>query len=294
MGDFLFSNVFGKSKGFTLVELIMVIVLLSAIGSMVSAVIVRPFTMYQDMSRRAQLVGLAETAISRIVQDIDRAIPNSLRVTSLGNKHSLELMSAFYGGRYRAAAEGGNALDRLDVTASDNSFNIFAEFDATIPTGTRLIVGPLSTALLYQSAAQTDPLLQKIVTPSDTQFDLTAQGNETQIELIAADLSAKPFEFEQSSPRKRMFFTDSPITYLCDEDTKTITRYSKYDVEETGSTTVPTSSTDALLIENALQCDFNYDPGSPQRNGVITIALTVELDGENVTLVRQVFVINAP
>jgi prepilin-type N-terminal cleavage/methylation domain-containing protein len=66
-------------RGFTLVELIMVIVIMGVIGGMVSVFMKSPIDAYVDSARRAALTDVADTAVRRMARDIRKALPNSLR-----------------------------------------------------------------------------------------------------------------------------------------------------------------------------------------------------------------------
>src|SRR5690349_19041624 len=71
--------------GVTLIEMIVVILITGIIGSMVVVFMRRPVDGYLDTARRAELSDIADTALRRISRDLRRALPNSVRVTSVGN-----------------------------------------------------------------------------------------------------------------------------------------------------------------------------------------------------------------
>ena len=54
----------------------------------------------------------------------------------------------------------------------------------------------------------------------------------------------------------------------------------------------PVSS--ALMTQLVTSCDFRYQAGSSARAGLVTVELTLSDAGENVTLLHQIHVINAP
>ena len=68
-------------RGFTLVEMIMVIVITGIIGGMVAVFLRAPVQQYMDVSRRADMTDIADTALRRVSRDLRSALPNSVSVT---------------------------------------------------------------------------------------------------------------------------------------------------------------------------------------------------------------------
>jgi len=71
-----------QQSGFTLVEMIMVIVITGIIGGMVAVFLKAPIQQYMDVSRRAELTDIADTAVRRMARDVRIAVPNSVRFTN--------------------------------------------------------------------------------------------------------------------------------------------------------------------------------------------------------------------
>jgi len=118
-----------QQRGFTLIEMVMVIVVGGIVAAMTVSILTLPINAYVDSSRRATLTDVAESALRRMQRDIRAALPNSIRVSSDGQ--SLELLHLVDGGRYRAElavdASGaliGNGGNILDFTINDTSFAV--------------------------------------------------------------------------------------------------------------------------------------------------------------------------
>lgn len=59
-------------KGFTLIELVIVMVIVSILATMTTDIMIKPVKSYIDLERRSTLVNSAEIAIRRIQRDIRR------------------------------------------------------------------------------------------------------------------------------------------------------------------------------------------------------------------------------
>src|SRR5487761_2390867 len=93
--------------GFTLVEMIVVIVITGIIGGMVAIFIRAPVQGYVDSARRAEMTDIADTALRRLGRDLRTAVPNSVRVPVPAGSTYVEFMPTKDGGRYRVSATGG-------------------------------------------------------------------------------------------------------------------------------------------------------------------------------------------
>ena len=71
--------------GFTLVEMIIVMVITGIIGGMVAIFLRAPVQQYMSTARRADMTDIADTALRRIGRDLRLALPNSVRVNTSGS-----------------------------------------------------------------------------------------------------------------------------------------------------------------------------------------------------------------
>ena len=70
-----------KNNGFTLIELVIVIIVLSAIGVATSTYISTGVTIYTDISERDKELNSTRFAMERLRRDVLNALPNSLKVS---------------------------------------------------------------------------------------------------------------------------------------------------------------------------------------------------------------------
>lgn len=270
-------------RGFTLIELIIVIVIGGIVASMTSSILTLPVKAYVDSARRATLTDVAESSLRRMQRDIRRALPNSIRITNAGK--TLELLHLVDGGRYRARQDSSTLTPSniLDFTAVDSSAEIIGKLHnlANITADSdRLVVYPIDTSSTYAGINST------VVTAS------------TSASLL--DFNSKQFPF--SSPEQRFFIIDTPITYHCAltataAKDKKLMRYESYSIQSLQ--VIPPAS--PLDVNGAVQanylnsCHFSYHSGSSSRAGLVSLELSFTDDaGESVHLVHQVHVDNQP
>ncbi len=266
----LFCDNFRNHSGFTLIEMILVITIAGVLASISFIFIYKPIEGFQDAERRGQLVDAAETVMSRMQRDVRRALPNSIRIAAGGGV--IEFVSTRDGGRYRVAAPG----DVLDLTAADNGFDVLGSLREVPATGRSLAVYNLAAAGTIGNVYYGD--------------NRALVGSGSSVDHVVL---SPAFHFPLASPHQRFFVLDGPVSYICDGGAGTLVRYQGYSYSETQPTGFPSGSGD-LMVENVQSCRFAYAPGTSQRVGLLTLELTLGKGGEQITLLHQVHVSNAP
>ena len=278
-----------------MVEMVVTMTIISIVAATAGIFIVHPIRAYIAVTQRADLIHVAEITMRRIERDIKRAIPNSVRVNSTGK--SLELLNTVGGFRYRAAAPNA-----FNIAPNLTAFNILGKFpnDMLGSNGYRVVVyslgsygtspdDPTPGANVYGVAAAG----VHIITPIGTAVTLTSGTTEDNVLF-----SGSAVQFSYESPQKRVYFADTPVTYLCNESSGTITRLWDYDIQAiqpNDANSIPLSvAKSAVLADKIQSCEFSYDPGSEQRNATVTIKLNVSDGNEVISLLHQVEVDNAP
>jgi MSHA biogenesis protein MshO len=274
-----------KSEGFTLLELILVIVITGILAAMTTDIITYPIKSYLELNRRATLVDNAEITLRHMQRDIRRALPNSIRITGGGTV--IELLHTVDGGRYRSLIDGTKAAgsglcngtvstDILDLTTSDTCFEVLGSFKSFNPlatSGEYLVIYNLGSA----------------------NADAYAGTNRTVVtnSTNAAVVKFTALKFPYSSPLQRFFIVDTPITYRCDTVSGRLWRYSNYAIAATQPN--PPGVNGQLLANKISSCSFSYSAGGASRTGLVNIEIVVtDAAGEAVRLLHQIHVDNAP
>ncbi len=295
-----------RAHGFTLVEMIVVMVITGIIGGMVAVFIRAPVQGYVDSARRAEMTDIADTALRRMSRDLRLALPNSVRVTQVGTVSYLEFIPTTGGGRYRTGPPG----DELNFT-TDTSFDVLGP-PVTMQANDQIVVCNLGLTGLDAYAGTS----RRAYT-----------GGAATINNIAINASTP---FPAKSPGNRFQVIATPVTYVCAPaggGGGTLTRYWGYSIQATQpniTDLLQNGAASALLATNvglasgAGGCSFqNFrrvirspvnlaggDAGGcgltyptnvvAQRSDLVTMQLTITESGESVTLYNSTHVNNEP
>ena len=281
-----------SQRGFSLVELVVVIVLIGLLAGGAGLLILQPIQAYEDQVRRQQLVDLGEMALRQIARDVRRALPNSIRTRTVGSGWAVELVPVLDGARYRDEQETGRAPtgseDVLDFVnpAGDAAFNLLGTPNDSF-SGSRLVIYNTSPVTLYDDAANNrNP---GVVTPATTVIGELASPNypgEAQITMTPNH------QFSQRSPGQRVFAIGDPISYVCNPATGRILRHTGYGFDQAQQADPGGNS--APVITRLNGCSMTYSAGSTQRGGILYVQISLDDSGETVDLMHQIHVVNVP
>lgn len=272
-----FRQIVRRPKGFTLVELIMVIALAGIVAAMVGSVLSRPLQGFGDNSQRSELTDLAAIALNRLARDIRLAVPNSVSVAAAGDEIRFVPIAA--AGRYRANQPIPDG-PRQDPPA------------CTQPSGPCVIdiLSPIEPAgseskhwlIIYNTGAlvgRAEPV-DGAVSPVSPKAFTWKDG------VLEAELSA--FRFEFASPQHRFFLADRAVGYRCQAGTLV-----RAEFDELAASDYSTAATVVDHVDCS-QSRFTYEPGNNSRHGLVTLKLVLAGAGGTLTLLQQVQVDNAP
>lgn len=279
--------------GFTLVEMIIVIVITAIIGAVVAVFIRSPVQGYVDMVARAELADEADTAVRRMSRDLRLALPNSVRIASVGGNTYLELLLTKTGGRY-LDEEDDVAGDILDFSnAGDLTFNAVG----TLPTSGSQQIAAGDQLVIY-NLGQAPVDAYNCTANSCNRAAITGVNTTTRIVTLAVNPFAQQSPAILRSPGHRFQVVSTPVTYACNPGAGTLTRYSGYAIQSAQPTAAPSGAVTGVLANGVSNCVFNYDLSvKNMRSALVGITLTVQRPNTNsgvITLFHQVHVDNTP
>lgn len=266
------------AHGFTLVEMILVIVITGIIAAVVAVFIRRPVESYMDVARRGELTDIADTALRRITRDVRTALPNSMRIATAGNVTYLEYLQTSGGARYRASPDSAGAGDVLDFVAADASFDVIGTMP-TLAAGNSIVIYNLSPTGSTANAYSGD--------------NRGAYSSSTATTITLSPAKLFPFQ----SPAKRFQVVEHAVTYACDPlpgGAGVLRRYWNYGIVDP-QPAPPTGGSNALLATNITGCSFTYTTSAATaRTGILALGLQISEGGETVWLFQQAHVNNVP
>jgi len=286
------------ARGFSLLEAIAVITIVGVIAAMVTVFMGRPIEGYFASTARASMADIADTALRRIGRDVRLALPSSVRVSSTG--FFLELLPITTGGRYlqnescfssgcSSMTTMGDMLTNVQVTTGSDQVAIYNQYNNSGADCAPTTAGVFSAYCGHG-----------VVTLA------SLSGAGTTINTL--NFANTVFQPPGGSPTRRVFIiTASPVTYACDAATGTLWRISGY----TRQAAQPTSLVAAPLstatnkvplavnatcptIASGVPPRFSYSSGASERYNLLSAWITLQSQGETISLLQQVHVDNTP
>lgn len=274
-----------RQQGFTLVELIMVIVILGVVGGMVAVFMRGPIDAYFASARRAGLTDVADTTVRRMARDIHAALPNSVRTPA---SQCVEFIPTKTGGRYRADGAGA-----LNFAVAATSFNELGS-NLARPAAQRIVAGDL--VVVYNlGIAGADAYANVSVNRSA----VTGLGAEVQTGAAVTDIETpitiNALQFPLPSGSNRFHVVpagEQVVGYVCNGNR--LFRYTQtLPYAAPAACPAPAANT-PVIATNVFNCNFSYTGSDLQRNALVRMSLQLTDSGETVSLQHEVHVNNTP
>lgn len=277
-----------RTAGFTLLELIIVLVLTTIIGATV-AVFVRPvIDAYSDTRSRVVLGDMGDTALRRMVRDIRVAVPNSLRTPG---EACFELVPSVTGGRYRMGPNAANDAWWVNTSAATTGFDVLSTLSRQPAVGDFVVINNQNGNDVYNGANRAT--VSAVSTPSSTQGTLRLTISALQ---VSPGYDGGRFQVVGQGERS-VFYVCESAGLSADGSTGTGVLWRlRRDFNAIYPTACPSGSGGTVLARNISRCRFVYNPnqGATQQSGFVYLELAITRNGETATLTHGAHVLNVP
>lgn len=260
---------FRSNRGFTLVEVIFVVVILSIVTVVGSGFVTTTLRAYRDSDARNLLVQRARLVMEQMSRQLRMAVPNSVRVSSTGN--CIEFMPLVTASTYRTSVP-----DVANAAGATTSVATVA-FVSGPGSAQHLVIAPFFPEEIYTFNS---PAARAGVTAMGASPHTAVTLNGTH-------------RFIRNSPHRRVFIGDNPLRF-CVRDGQ-LWQDSGYGMTASLLDSSPggDSALMALGVTPAGQ-GFTVFPGSEVRRAGATISLHFTSDNNSIDLQQQVFIRNVP
>ena len=263
----------------------MVITIMAVVASLGATLVSRIVAGQQDTRERLTLAASADATLSRLNDDLQKALPNSLRVTSGAGGVWIEWVPVREAGRFRSAPDtaSGTPGDLLDLgDAADASFDIIGTALGAVAADSQLVLHNLGTpeADVYQG--------------NNRRAGVVLGGGGTAIGFTAG--GALP----TITASQRFFLVGTPVSVACLPAAgggHALWRYQGYAFSATqpDASTSPAlaGATTVLLLGGLSDCAAAYSSALANM-GLLTVRLSLGSGHAAMTLLHQVAVDNTP
>lgn len=281
-----------RQKGFTLIELVLVIVILGILALGVFGFIGRSVQIFVDVAERDQVLSDSRFVIERLNRELRNALPSSLRLWKQGQasnnnlKHCLEWVPIEVSSVYFNLPVSPDMSQQLVIVP-------FSDYETSSIASRFAIVAPFSDDDVYDLSYKKRFAINAID---------ESEPNYTTLETV--DQNNLKFSFAQQSPARRVYIAYRPMAY-CVHQNGNITRHQDHDFQS------PTNYdnmnlNDGLLMGQHLANPLSSVPGSSVsdpfrviqptliRNAAVHLLLKFERNEEVIIYNNEVHIPNAP
>lgn len=258
-------------NGFTLIELVLVLTLLSLLAVMGSRFMVSATDSYHTANHRARLLNQGRLVTEKISRILRNSLPNSLRISATGR--CIEFFPIVGGSHYETdIAISGDS----NTTSTINT----APFDLGLGNPVYAVVAARDSNELYVS----------LTTPSS----ISAVDSVASTAITSIPLSI-PHQFLRQSLNDRVYIIDNP-NRICVNGSDEVRHHSNYGLLSSGINDTPPNAGIVLASDVVLagETPFTLSAASVNRNAIVAMEIPFERNGERLVIEHRVYIRNVP
>lgn len=279
----MFKLAFDKTKalGFTLLELIVVIVILGVMSVGIASFITLSTQTYLNVTERDDALSNARFVLERLNRELRDAVPNSVRINDNGVTQCIEFVPILASTTYldipvvpEPASASFTAIPFYDINGNPYVCNGCAD---------QVIVYPVSNSDVYNNH-------------NDSSGKVFNVGNfsSAAINQWTLPIQNGAVTFDEESPTERLYIANQQISYCVSNGQ--IDRYSNI---IGGAQTIPAAGNPVIMAENLAPIDFNQAPftilpATLTRNAIVQVNLHFTRDGEDYVFNNDIHINNVP
>lgn len=276
-------NLSRQLRGFTLIEIIIVVVLLAVLSIYSFSFLGIGSEMVAQVSSRTQLVAEQRFAVERLSREIRASVPRSART----NSACLEYMPMLGSNVYLSLPRPGPGGNKPMVVVTPYLTN-------TAIVGSYVLVYATAPEYIYSS----NQTRRKVVTAID--YDTPQNG------LSTLSLSGSPSRFFTDSPSRTFYLGGNPVSWCVDASSRELIRFEGYALSGTQpniatlQTTATSQQVMAVDIVNNISAGeqpFRVLDPTLQRNNLVRVYLAYrssERSDATLAVTHEVFIPNVP
>lgn len=281
-----------RQRGFTLVELIVVMVVVGVIAGVLVLQLRPAMQSYLAIRQRANLTNQADAALRRIIAEVHAAVPNSLRYTATAQGQCIEFVPTKDGGRFRTDIDTTNGKGTpLVPGAATLSFDVLTDLNPADTQKDYIVVGNVNRDDAYDPAQV--GTIAAITTPAPSGVATSTIALE-KATTFPAGYEGGRFLVVPQNERAVTYTCTNAGTDSAGTGTGTIYRVTGYTPGAAPWPACPTGP--AILVTKVSDCNIVYkeNEGATQQSGYLQLRLGLAEGGEAAKLTMGAHVENTP
>lgn len=307
-------------RGYTLIELVTVIIILGIVSTGIFSFIKFGTQVYVDLTSRDQILSESRFLVERLNREIRYALPNSVRVaqypegSSSPYVHCIEFTPIQWSAFYQDIATGAESPKRsLDAPEMIGSIITSQEYDRADADEHFVVVYSTQPEQIYSDVNPNGGRrvgLKRVTEDDGSSLDGEAGDSQVAVEFDDYPGSPNGVKFATDSTVQRFYIVSQPVAYCYNKNNTHITRHSGYGFLNNPSAHIGSAGQlgeGVLMAKNVVNTleeipgtgglmdePFRYSDASSSRNAIVHLLLRFQRNDDTVVYNNEVHLVNVP